>query len=206
MNIARLILNRQQQDHVQQLTDWCFITIGRQIMRTVIFACRLGCVFFELGNNIFDTLFTTRVLTCNCRFDIPGIRNSTAYINPQHTAKIVKRTQILRVGHCYRQNIIFQRDGDNLIDISHRLRNQFKRFGRNGGFGQINNRHPPLFGECFRDLSFGDEAHGDRDLAGEFTLPLFLRFEHVPQLVFCEIPKINKNLTEPPMSHFRSRS
>ena len=203
VDVRRLVLNRQQHHHVQQLADGMrvHVLVG-EVERPLlgIEAHRFGRLL-QPGDHVLDTVFLGGVVLDNGRFHGLRGRHSSPDFHPDEVPQVVQRPQILRVRHRHGEDVVFHRNRNDLVHLGHRRGHQVDHLGRNVRLRQIDDRHVPLLGQRFGQLFVGDESQLERDLAEDLSGALFLLFQHVPELILGEISEVDQNHSEFTLSH-----
>ena len=202
VDVAGLILDRQQQHHVQQLADRGGVGhfLGtRQVVAPPLLVVIL--VDLEPGDHILDALLPVGVVPLNRRLHVRRAGHRPAHVVPQEVPEIVECRNVLRIGHRHRQHIVLERDRHDLVDAGHGLGNQLQHLRGNGRLFQVDDLHSPLLGQRLAQLRLGRQPHPDHDLPQQLARRFLLLLEHIPQLVFVEVPQVNQDLAQPSFRH-----
>ena len=159
----------------------------------------------ELVDHLFDAVLLVGVVPLDRLLDVVQIRDGPAHVVTQKVPQVVQGGHVLRIGHGDGENVVLERDGHDLVDVGHRLRNDFQHVGRDVRLRQADDRHAPLLGQGFGHLRLGDEAHADRHLADDLTGTLLLLFQNVPELVLGEISEVDQDLSQTSLCHALAR-
>ncbi len=201
VNIARLILDGEKQDHVEELADRG--RVGDFGFRREIVAVPevVVVIAFEAGDDRLDALFLVGVIATDGGFDILDVRDGAADFHADEVAQVVQGADVLRIGHGDGEDIVLEADRHHLVQLGHGHGDELEGLRRDGGLAEIDDRHAPLLGEGFGHLGFGDHAHADGDLADDLARALLLLFQHVPELILGEVAQVDQNLSELALCH-----
>ena len=203
VHVAGLVLDRQQQHHVDQLADGAGIdqlVLAADVVlagEDVEFLVVLG----QFPEHVLDGIFLVGVVRGNALLDVLHVRHRAADVKSQEVAEIVQGGHVVRGAHGDGQQVVLQRDGHDLVDLGHRLGHQFQHLGRDGGLAEIHHRHAPLLGQSLGHLLVGAQLQPDGGLSEDFAGRLLLLLAHVPELLLGEVSEVDQDLSDASCGH-----
>ena len=197
MDVAGLVLDRQQQHHVEQFADrggrGDFLVRG-QVEGAVFARLRVETRLLELVDDLLDAVFLVGIVAFDGLLDVVQVRDGSPHVVAEEVSQVVERRHVLRIGHGDRQHVVLQRDRHDLVDVGHRLRDDLQHIGGDVRLRQADDRHAPLLGQGLRHLDLGHQAHANGDLADDLTGGLLLFLENIPELILGEIAEVDEDL------------
>ena len=210
MDVARLVLNRQQQHHVEQLADRGrigerfgvadveLLRFQRRDRRLQLFVVR------QFGDQLLDALRFAVVVLLDRLQHFPLGRDDHLDLVAQERPQLVLDRQVLWVARRQRQHVVLEPDRHHPVQLGHRLGNLLEHFRVEFRVFERNRLHPHLLGERLHQLLVGDQLHVLGDFAEQSAGLLFLLLQHRLQLVVGEEAEVNENLSDATRSHDES--
>ena len=202
VNVAGVILDRQQQHHVQQLlhrsTVGQFGDVG-QVDRTVAAKlCRRFfeiIVFFEIVDDLCDAVSIVVEILVDRFEDLSFGGDLETNLVTQETPQFILHSQVLRITGGQRQDAFVQLQRHHAIQLSHFIGDRFARFVRRSlEVLHVDRLQAKLFGQRLDQLFVVDQAHINGNTSNQTTALRLLFHEHF-ELIVVDRTKIDQNLT-----------
>ncbi len=200
VDVRRLVLDRQQQHHVQELADRRGLghLLDRLEVDRVLVAVRElrePLVVLDLLDDVLDRLLLAGVEPGDRRHHVRLGRDHRLDVDPEERLDAVQGRRVARVAH---------RDGDALVLLvlrdrhdlerrGHRLVDQVGQLRRDRHVAEPDHLHPELLAERLEDLVLGDQAHPGRHLAEQLAVGSLLLLEDLPEGVLVEVAHVHQD-------------
>ena len=155
MQVARVILDGQQEDHVEKLADRR--AIGQrfhagQVQRALPTLQRLGRfgqlhVGLHVGDEALDAFRPRRVVPLQRVDDVGFGRHHGPDIVAQKAPQFVDDRQLLRIAHGDRQRVVLEADRNNPVKLGHRLRHVRQDVRGNNDLAEFDHLQTHLLGQ-----------------------------------------------------------
>jgi len=202
MQVAGVVLDGQQQHHVQELADRGGIGQGLragEIRGAVLALHRLGrfgqiLVVLHVADKLLDALAAAGVVALQRVEHVALAGHHRTDVVAEEAPQLVGDRQLLRVAHGDRQTVVSKADRQNSIQRGHRLRDVSDNLGRNHHVAEVDQLHAELFGQRLGKLGVVDQAHADGHLADQLTRPLLLLLDQRFELLVGDETQVDQHL------------
>ncbi len=212
VDVRSLVLDRQEQHHVQQLAHRRGLghLFDRLEVDRVLVAPgqrRETLVLLDLLDDVLDALVVAGIEPLDGRHHVGLGGDRPLDLGREKHLQAVERRRVLRLGHRDRQALVFLvlRDRHDLVRRRHALIDQLGELGRDRDVGQLDHLHAKLLAQGLHDLVFLDQIHAHRHLAQQLRARALLLLEHLPQGFLVEVTHVDHDCAESSRHVDRSR-
>ncbi len=128
VDVAGLVLDRQQEHHVDELADGSGVLDLHQAVQVdgrFVFALAQLRMGFELLNEVEDRLFLAGIIPGDGLGDGLGRGDHGFDLgDAEQVAQVVEGGEVAGIGHRHGQHLVFHRQGQDVVDRGHGFRHQ----------------------------------------------------------------------------------
>ena len=210
MQVAGMVLDGHQEDHVQELANRGAIgkcLLGGEVEHALLQGrrgSRQVVVLLHVGNHLLDAFAPGRIIPRQGLQHVPLRRHHRPHFATEEAPQLVDDRELLRIAHGDGEHVVLEADGHDAVELGHGLRDHGQNVGGHDQVGQADHLQAHLFAQPLHEVFFAEQAHANGHLAEEFggPLPLLLK-DHLHPL-FGEETKVDQDLSDASQCHVRS--
>ena len=207
VQVAGVVLDGHQQDHVQELPDRGAVGqgLGAGQVQHALLQGRRGSrqvgVLFHVGDQALDALAAGGIIPREGLEHVLFRRHHGPHLVAQEAPQLVDHRQLLRIAHRNREHVVLEPDGHHAVELGHRLGDHGQHVGRHDELGQADDLQAHLLGQPLHEVLVAQQAHADGHLAKQLGGPLPLLLQDYLYPILAEETEVDQDLSDASQCH-----